>query len=154
MPSPPSFPCTSLVLLCILGMGPVTTGFPQPGLRWRHKPSRYQPRGEDWDVRFPFISLRDWSVQMMSASGLRDADGDSKNSVMREEWPFGPERMEASVEGAWPAEWRPNRAGVMKRNMVMADDAAFREKSKLLTSMERQKWLNSYMQKLLVVNSS
>lgn len=58
-----------------------------------------------------------------------------------------------SVEGAWPAEWSSPGAGMEKRNLVVADDAAFREKSKLLTSMERQKWLNSYMQKLLVVNS-
>lgn len=58
----------------------------------------------------------------------------------------------SSVRGAWPAEW--THGASMKRNMVVADDAAFREKSKLLTSMERQKWLNSYMQKLLVVNSS
>uniref|UniRef100_A0A8D0B9A2 Tuberoinfundibular peptide of 39 residues n=1 Tax=Salvator merianae TaxID=96440 RepID=A0A8D0B9A2_SALMN len=40
-----------------------------------------------------------------------------------------------------------------KRSMVVADDTAFREKSKMLTTMERQKWLNSYMQKFLVVNS-
>lgn len=57
-----------------------------------------------------------------------------------------------SVEGPWPSEWSQG-PGMVKRNMVVADDAAFREKSKLLTSMERQKWLNSYMQKLLVVNS-
>lgn len=59
-----------------------------------------------------------------------------------------------SLERAWPAEWSSQGARMVKRNMVVADDAAFREKSKLLTSMERQKWLNSYMQKLLVVNSS
>lgn len=57
------------------------------------------------------------------------------------------------MEGAWPAEWSSPGAGMAKRDLVVADDAAFREKSKLLTSMERQKWLNSYMQKLLVVNS-
>lgn len=58
-----------------------------------------------------------------------------------------------SMEGMWPAEWTSEGARLLKRNMVVADDAAFREKSKLLTAMERQKWLNSYMQKLLVVNS-
>lgn len=60
----------------------------------------------------------------------------------------------SSMEKAAPAGWSSQGAGMVKRNMVVADDAAFREKSKLLTSMERQKWLNSYMQKLLVVNSS
>lgn len=53
-----------------------------------------------------------------------------------------------------PAEWASESGGTAKRNMVVADDAAFREKSKMLTSMERQKWLNSYIQKLLVVDSS
>ncbi|MBN3292618.1 TIP39 protein, partial [Polypterus senegalus] len=53
----------------------------------------------------------------------------------------------------WPWDWSENVANLEKRNIVVADDAAFREKSKLLTAMERQKWLNSYIQKLLVVNS-
>lgn len=60
----------------------------------------------------------------------------------------------SSLERGWPAEWSSLGLDMVKRNMVVADDAAFREKSKLLTSMERQKWLNSYMKKLLVVNSS
>lgn len=60
----------------------------------------------------------------------------------------------SSVERMWPEDWSSEDAGMRKRNMAVADDAAFREKSKLLTSMERQKWLNSYMQKLLVVKSS
>lgn len=51
----------------------------------------------------------------------------------------------------YPPSWMPGWDG--KRSIVVADDAAFREKSKMLTAMERQKWLNSYMQKLLVVNS-
>uniref|UniRef100_A0AAY5EYF9 Tuberoinfundibular peptide of 39 residues n=1 Tax=Electrophorus electricus TaxID=8005 RepID=A0AAY5EYF9_ELEEL len=53
----------------------------------------------------------------------------------------------------WPGAWTQRVDNQAKRNIVVADDAAFREKSKLLTAMERQKWLNSYMQKLLVVNS-
>lgn len=60
----------------------------------------------------------------------------------------------ARMDQAWSSEWPSREAGMTKRNMVVADDAAFREKSKLLTSMERQKWLNTYMQKLLVVDSS
>lgn len=60
----------------------------------------------------------------------------------------------SSLEEVLPAEGASQSGVKVKRNMVVADDAAFREKSKLLTSMERQKWLNSYMQKLLVVNSS
>ncbi|KAJ4939845.1 tuberoinfundibular peptide of 39 residues [Gymnodraco acuticeps] len=144
-----AFPRMSFLLLCILGMILVTSGFPQHRLHLRSDSE--EPKREEWDVLFPSISLRDWSIEMMSAPSL-GAAANSKAGLMREAWLFGPERAEKSVRGAWPAEW--THGASMKRNMVVADDAAFREKSKLLTSMERQKWLNSYMQKLLVVNSS
>ncbi|XP_069573539.1 tuberoinfundibular peptide of 39 residues isoform X1 [Brachyistius frenatus] len=166
----PAFPRMSLLLLGILGMTLLTSGFPQPQLPLRGPDDSEDPKRDSWDVLFPSISLRDWSIQMMSAPSLRAAT-DSKAGMMREVWLFSPERAEsrrqsnnlscffhqcevASVEGVWPAEWSSQGTRMVKRNMVVADDAAFREKSKLLTSMERQKWLNSYMQKLLVVNSS
>ncbi|KAI3367985.1 hypothetical protein L3Q82_026809 [Scortum barcoo] len=152
MPELPAFPRMSFLSLCILGMTLVTSGFPQPRLPLRSPDDSDEAKRDDWDVLFPSISLRDWSIQMMSAPTLRAAD--SKAGLMRETWLFAPERAEASVERAWPPEWSSQGTGMVKRNMVVADDAAFREKSKLLTSMERQKWLNSYMQKLLVVNSS
>ncbi|XP_026166600.1 tuberoinfundibular peptide of 39 residues [Mastacembelus armatus] len=145
----PAFPCTSFLLLCILGMTLVTSGFPQPRLPLRSPNHSQEPNQDDWDVLFPSISLRDWSLHMISR-----ATDNSKAGLMREEWLFPPERAEASMARAWPAEWSSKGGRMVKRNMVVADDAAFREKSKLLTSMERQKWLNSYMQKLLVVNSS
>ncbi|XP_069016569.1 tuberoinfundibular peptide of 39 residues isoform X2 [Embiotoca jacksoni] len=149
----PAFPRMSLLLLGILGMTLLTSGFPQPQLPLRGPDDSEDPKRDNWDVLFPSISLRDWSIQMMSAPSLRAAT-DSKAGMMREVWLFSPERAESSVEGVWPAEWSSQGTRMVKRNMVVADDAAFREKSKLLTSMERQKWLNSYMQKLLVVNSS
>ncbi|XP_026212034.1 tuberoinfundibular peptide of 39 residues [Anabas testudineus] len=149
----PVFPCTSFLLLCILSTTLVTSGFPQARLPLRNPDESEEPKGGDWDVLFPSISLRDWSIQMMSPPSLREA-ANSKAGLMREAWLYAPERAEASMEKAWPAEWLSQGSGMVKRNMVVADDAAFREKSKLLTSMERQKWLNSYMQKLLVVNSS
>ncbi|KAM4542337.1 tuberoinfundibular peptide of 39 residues [Odontesthes bonariensis] len=145
-------PRMSFLLLCILGMTSVMSGFPQPRLPLRSPEDPDEPKRGDWDILFPSISLHDWNIQMMSAPSLR-ASADSKAGLMREAWLFAPERTEASVEGVWPAEWTSEGARLLKRNMVVADDAAFREKSKLLTSMERQKWLNSYMQKLLVVNS-
>ncbi|XP_039459465.1 tuberoinfundibular peptide of 39 residues isoform X1 [Oreochromis aureus] len=148
----PVFPRTCVPLLCILGMILLTSGFPQSRLPLRSSEDSEEHKRVDWDVLYPSISLRDWSIQMMSAPGLRAA-ANSKAGLMREAWLFAPEGAETSVEGAWPAEWSSPGAGMAKRNLVVADDAAFREKSKLLTSMERQKWLNSYMQKLLVVNS-
>ncbi|XP_059209435.1 tuberoinfundibular peptide of 39 residues [Centropristis striata] len=149
----PALSRVSLLLLCLLGLTWMTSAFPQPRLPLRGPDDSEEAKGDNWDVLFPSISLHDWSIQMMSAPGLRAA-ANSKAGLMREPWLFTPERAEDSVERAWPAEWSSQGAGMVKRNMVVADDAAFREKSKLLTSMERQKWLNSYMQKLLVVNSS
>ncbi|XP_053191182.1 tuberoinfundibular peptide of 39 residues [Scomber japonicus] len=149
----PAFHRTSLLLLCILGMTLVTSGFPQARLPLSSPDDSEEHTRDDWGVVFPSISLRDWSIQMMSAPSL-GAAANSKTGLMREAWLFSPESAEASVERVWPAEWSSQDAGMVKRNMVVADDAAFREKSKLLTSMERQKWLNSYMQKLLVVKSS
>ncbi|XP_035466176.1 tuberoinfundibular peptide of 39 residues isoform X2 [Scophthalmus maximus] len=124
------------------------SGFPQqPRIPLRSTDASEEPKHHDWDLLFPSSSLRDWSIQMMSVPSLKAAS-DSKA------WLFAPERADTGMGKALPAEWSSQRDGVVKRNMVVADDTAFREKSKLLTSMERQKWLNSYMQKLLVVNSS
>ncbi|XP_071770367.1 tuberoinfundibular peptide of 39 residues [Centroberyx gerrardi] len=149
----PAFPRASFLLLCILGMTLVTSGFPQPRLPLRGPDGSEEPKQDDWEVLFPSISLRDWSIQMMSALPSLGVAANSKAGLMREAWLSAPEEAETSVEKAWPGEWSSRGAGLVKRNMVVADDAAFREKSKLLTAMERQKWLNSYMQKLLVVNS-
>ncbi|XP_061600184.1 tuberoinfundibular peptide of 39 residues [Cololabis saira] len=148
----PFIPHMSFLLLCILGMTSVTSGFPQLRLPLRCPDGLQAEKRDECDVVFPSISLHDWNLQMMSAPSLGAAD--SKAGLMRPAWLFAPERTEDSVEGVWPAEWTSEGARLLKRNMVVADDTAFREKSKLLTSMERQKWLNSYMQKLLVVNSS
>ncbi|XP_050783716.1 tuberoinfundibular peptide of 39 residues [Gopherus flavomarginatus] len=87
-----------------------------------------------WDLQLPSISLQDWSLRMLSGEGR------SRKSRL---W-SGPSQEVP------PAELAPGWGG--KRSIVVADDAAFRERSKMLTAMERQKWLNSYMQKLLVVN--
>ncbi|CAB1421367.1 unnamed protein product [Pleuronectes platessa] len=143
----------SFLLLCILGMTLVTSGFPQPRLPLRSAEDSAETERHDRDILYPSISLRDWSIQMLSAPSLRAA-ADSKAGLVKEAWLFDPERTESGMEKVWPAEWSSQGARMVKRNMVVADDAAFREKSKLLTSMERQKWLNSYMQKLLVVHSS
>ncbi|XP_065427184.1 tuberoinfundibular peptide of 39 residues [Chrysemys picta bellii] len=87
-----------------------------------------------WDLQLPSITLQDWSLRMLSGEGR------SRKSRL---W-SGPSQEVP------PAELAPGWGG--KRSIVVADDAAFRERSKMLTAMERQKWLNSYMQKLLVVN--
>ncbi|XP_060042357.1 tuberoinfundibular peptide of 39 residues [Erinaceus europaeus] len=38
-----------------------------------------------------------------------------------------------------------------RRSLALADDAAFRERARLLAALERRHWLNSYMKKLLVL---
>ncbi len=50
-----------------------------------------EPKRGDWDVLFPSISLRDWSIQMTSAPGLRP----SKRELMRGAWLFAPEKAES-----------------------------------------------------------
>uniref|UniRef100_A0A3B4BAT2 Tuberoinfundibular peptide of 39 residues n=1 Tax=Periophthalmus magnuspinnatus TaxID=409849 RepID=A0A3B4BAT2_9GOBI len=72
---------------------------------------------------FPSVTLSDWLIQMMSSPSLREG-----LMVLSVAWLLVP-------DGPWP--------------MMLP----FRERTKLLTSMERQKWLNSYMQKLLVISS-
>ncbi|CAN9502023.1 unnamed protein product [Ophioblennius macclurei] len=145
MPEISLFPRLSYLLLCILGLTLVTSGFPRPRLPLRNTHNSDGPKRDDWDVQLPSASLQDWSVRMMSAAGLR-----SPARLRSEAWLFVPETADVSMGGPWSS---PGD-GMMKRNIGVADDAAFREKSKLLTSMERQKWLNTYMQKLLVVNAS
>ncbi|XP_045387139.1 tuberoinfundibular peptide of 39 residues [Lemur catta] len=40
-----------------------------------------------------------------------------------------------------------------QRSLALADDAAFRERARLLAALERRHWLNSYMHKLLVLDA-
>ncbi|KAM5236894.1 tuberoinfundibular peptide of 39 residues [Ctenodactylus gundi] len=51
----------------------------------------------------------------------------------------------------------PARAGTAaaasRRSLALADDAAFRERARLLAALERRHWLNSYMQKLLLLTA-
>lgn len=81
------------------------------------------------------------------------AGAETKTEPVDEWIPLSQSQMEEKLMKGWPGDWQQRAGNQAKRNIVVADDAAFREKSKLLTAMERQKWLNSYMQKLLVVNS-
>ncbi|XP_042555981.1 tuberoinfundibular peptide of 39 residues [Dipodomys spectabilis] len=42
---------------------------------------------------------------------------------------------------------------VSRRSLALADDAAFRERARLLAALERRHWLNSYMHKLLLLDA-
>ncbi|KAG8140434.1 hypothetical protein E2320_003105 [Naja naja] len=110
-----------------------------------------------WGIYTPSITLQDWNLKWMSSdvtASQDDGNHDERQNKKTQLW--GLARKEAVPAGnqmgavdltGWVPGWRG------KRSIVVADDAAFREKSKMLTAMERQKWLNSYMQKFLVVNS-
>uniref|UniRef100_H3BZ83 Tuberoinfundibular peptide of 39 residues n=1 Tax=Tetraodon nigroviridis TaxID=99883 RepID=H3BZ83_TETNG len=164
------FHYSSLLLLCILDMTLMTSGLPPLSRRSFVIPVSNSPddaadaKQDDWDVFFPSLFLHDWKIQM--SAPIPEAAASSKRGHPRRGWLFAPQRTEtrrfsewlfllyfSSLEEVLPAQWASQSDGTVKRNIVVADDAAFRQKSKLLTSMERQKWLNSYMQKLLVVNS-
>lgn len=40
-----------------------------------------------------------------------------------------------------------------RRSLALADDAAFRERARMLAALERRHWLNSYVHKLLVLDA-
>ncbi|XP_019344393.2 tuberoinfundibular peptide of 39 residues [Alligator mississippiensis] len=103
-----------------------------------------QPLPSALALQLPPIPLRGWSLQALlpSMRSPWEEEGQSRKSRL-----WNRPRQGVSPWRGVPA---PGEGG--KRSIVVADDAAFREKSKLLTAMERQKWLNAYMQKLLVVN--
>uniref|UniRef100_A0A4X2KNQ9 Tuberoinfundibular peptide of 39 residues n=1 Tax=Vombatus ursinus TaxID=29139 RepID=A0A4X2KNQ9_VOMUR len=55
---------------------------------------------------------------------------------------------------AGPRPQDPAPSAGPQRRLVVADDAAFRERARLLAALERRRWLNSYMHKLLVVSDA
>uniref|UniRef100_A0A4W5QNM1 Tuberoinfundibular peptide of 39 residues n=1 Tax=Hucho hucho TaxID=62062 RepID=A0A4W5QNM1_9TELE len=116
--APPAASRPALLLLTLMAITLVTSSYPQPLLRPIHRgtsPGDPGDKREEWEGLWPSISLRDWSMQMMSAPDFGAAK--SKAELLGEQWlPMGSNNEE-------------------KRNIVVADDAAFREKSKLLTAI-------------------
>ncbi|XP_003801541.1 tuberoinfundibular peptide of 39 residues [Otolemur garnettii] len=49
--------------------------------------------------------------------------------------------------------WADPTTPLSRRSLALADDAAFRERARLLAALERRHWLNSYMHKLLVLDA-
>ncbi|XP_063291627.1 tuberoinfundibular peptide of 39 residues [Pelobates fuscus] len=126
----------------------------------------FLPRSNSWSQQLPSITLHDWSLKMLSSDFLPNEPAEERGRKLilpsaSRQLLFGSNDVTRKVladsqgipDQRWLPSW-PTNEGLEKRNIVVADDAAFREKSKMLTAMERQKWLNSYMQKLLVVNST
>ncbi|XP_036281551.2 tuberoinfundibular peptide of 39 residues [Pipistrellus kuhlii] len=52
-----------------------------------------------------------------------------------------------------PGAARAAPAGPPRRSLALADDAAFRERARLLAALERRRWLDSYMHRLLVLDA-
>lgn len=67
--------------------------FPNAPLSQNLSDSR-SPSKDDWDVLYPSISCRDWSIHTMSAPSLKAAT-DSKAGLGRKAWLFAPQRAEA-----------------------------------------------------------
>ncbi|XP_056624662.1 tuberoinfundibular peptide of 39 residues [Triplophysa dalaica] len=140
-----------------MGMMLMTSAFPQPHIRPLQsnlpRIGQEDSKSEQWEVIYPSISLRNWSIHMLTAPDFGGAKAGAEQLVGDDWLPLSQSQMEEELVKSWPGDWPSQLGHQQKRNIVVADDAAFREKSKLLTAMERQKWLNSYMQKLLVVHS-
>lgn len=49
--------------------------------------------------------------------------------------------------------WADAGTPLSRRSLALADDAAFRERARLLAALERRRWLDSYMQKLLLLDA-
>ncbi|XP_038169318.1 tuberoinfundibular peptide of 39 residues [Arvicola amphibius] len=49
--------------------------------------------------------------------------------------------------------WADLGIPLSRRSLALADDAAFRERARLLAALERRRWLDSYMQKLLLLDA-
>ncbi|KAH0626527.1 hypothetical protein JD844_001566, partial [Phrynosoma platyrhinos] len=136
------------------------------GRLWKREASQYIPPGDNddikvslfpWNIHIPSTTLHDWGLKWMSSDVSAPQDEDNKaHGQNRKSHLWEEERGKAPSPGGqkvvlYPAGWVPGWGG--KRSTVVGDDVAFREQSKMLTDMERQKWLNYYMQKILVVNS-
>ncbi|XP_075459320.1 tuberoinfundibular peptide of 39 residues [Ascaphus truei] len=174
-------PITALLGCCIvLSSAAIIPTLRNPNRLWKRDFSdqtlsntRLNPllsRPDSWDHQLPSITLHDWSLKMLSSAMVPNEPSEERgrklilqpvtrqflfgsNDVSRKALSGDPGLNRGIVDQSWLSQW-PTKEELEKRNIVVADDAAFREKSKMLTAMERQKWLNSYMQKLLVVNSN
>ncbi|XP_043849934.1 tuberoinfundibular peptide of 39 residues [Dromiciops gliroides] len=120
--------CGLLLLLLLLLPGiPGTTGavLPRP-----ESPSPWLP----WAPPPASLTLRDWSLQLTGEAG--------------------PARAPEPRPQTEPGPQNPAPSAGPQRRLVVADDAAFRERARLLAALERRRWLNSYMHKLLVVSDA
>uniref|UniRef100_UPI00398F2F6B tuberoinfundibular peptide of 39 residues n=1 Tax=Pristiophorus japonicus TaxID=55135 RepID=UPI00398F2F6B len=144
-----------------------------PGLTGAKQAENILPVAAGWD---PSVSLPDWDSEKISSflalKGLPAKDSGSwwLPSLRRQAWfsklPVEPrndgdQSHNALGDGAgltritlgksWSSDWlEPNTNEEVKRSIVVADDVAFREKSKFLTVKQRQKWLNSVMRQLVI----
>nr|XP_046220634.1 tuberoinfundibular peptide of 39 residues [Oncorhynchus gorbuscha] len=117
----------------------VSSSYPQPRLRPIHRgtsPGDPGDKREYWEVLWPSISLRDRSKQMMSAPDFGAAK--CKAELLGEQWlpMVGQSQMDEDMAKGWLGDWALQGSNnEEKRNIVVADYAAFREKSKLLTAI-------------------
>ncbi|XP_066463910.1 tuberoinfundibular peptide of 39 residues isoform X3 [Eleutherodactylus coqui] len=174
-------PITVLLGYCIVLSSPaIIPTIRNPSRLWKRDLSEqslsdkelnpFLTRAYSWNQQVPSITFHDWSLKMLSSDVLPNESADERsrklllqpftrqllfgsNDVPKKLIPDDARLNRGITDQRWLSMW-PTNEEMEKRSIVVADDAAFREKSKMLTAMERQKWLNSYMQKLLVVNST
>ncbi|KAM4014886.1 tuberoinfundibular peptide of 39 residues isoform 2-T4 [Anomaloglossus baeobatrachus] len=127
-------------------------------------------RPDSWNQQVPSITFHDWSLKMLSSDVLpNESPNERARKLLMQpitrQLLFGSNDVSKKVitddsslnrgisDQRWLSIW-PTNEEMEKRSIVVADDVAFQERSKMLTAMQRQKWLNSYMHKLLVFNST
>ncbi|XP_072463483.1 tuberoinfundibular peptide of 39 residues isoform X2 [Notamacropus eugenii] len=121
--------CGLLLLLLLLLLLPGISGTTGAVLSRPESPNSWLP----WVPPPASLTLRNWSLQLTGEDPAR-APGPRPQLETRPQDP---------APSAGP-----------QRRLVVADDAAFRERARLLAALERRRWLNSYMNKLLVVSNA
>ncbi|XP_078388126.1 tuberoinfundibular peptide of 39 residues [Cetorhinus maximus] len=92
----------------------------------------------------PALRRRGWFAKFPVDS--RNRDGQSHTELAD-----GTDLTRVTLGKSWSSDWlEPSTNEEVKRSFVVADDVAFRERSKFLTAMQRQKWLDSVMRQLVV----
>ncbi|XP_069765790.1 tuberoinfundibular peptide of 39 residues-like isoform X2 [Narcine bancroftii] len=90
-------------------------------------------------------------VPALCSGAAPASNGHTEKSWAMVKWPMEHRGVgDVMLDQRWPSDWlEPSIKEAAKRN-VIADDVVFREKSKLLAAVERQKWLKSLLTRLMI----
>uniref|UniRef100_A0A8C4PI48 Tuberoinfundibular peptide of 39 residues n=1 Tax=Equus asinus TaxID=9793 RepID=A0A8C4PI48_EQUAS len=103
--------------------------------------TRQVPRSFRVRLLLLLLLLVPWGIRTASGVALTPRGGLQVSATLR------------TPGRAWVGPATPLELRSMRRSLALADDAAFRERARLLAALERRHWLNWYMHKLLVLDA-